>query len=232
MRCEAYYVPVVSIRLFSLQTYFQENNDKGHCDRQARKTVLTLPDGTSLTFPYNSGNNLPLMLTTNPLQAGLTAHDIPTVRSMLLSVADQTNQNLTTAQRELLLWHWRFGHANLKWCQTLLRNDIVPVKNKGVASCPKPKCCACLPKQRRRTPKTGTTIANPTKQMQIRRDCNRWPGSKVSIDQYISGLPGRLPHTKGKEKPNKKYSGGTIFFDHATSYIFYNIKSRWDPAKL
>jgi hypothetical protein len=42
------------------------------------------------------------------------------------------------------------------------------------------------------------------------------PGNKVSIDQYISALPGRLPHTKGKESKKDCYHGGTIFMDHAS----------------
>ena len=45
------------------------------------------------------------------------------------------------------------------------------------------------------------------------------PGAKVSIDQYISTVPGRLAHTKGKELKREKYVGGTIFVDHCSSYI-------------
>jgi hypothetical protein len=41
----------------------------------------------------------------------------------------------------------------------------------------------------------------------------------VSIDQYVSSIPGRLPHTKGKESPKDKFNGGTIFVDHASAYI-------------
>jgi hypothetical protein len=42
----------------------------------------------------------------------------------------------------------------------------------------------------------------------------------VSVDQYICALPGRLPHTKGKEMKKDKYCGGTIFVDHASSKVF------------
>ena len=45
------------------------------------------------------------------------------------------------------------------------------------------------------------------------------PGEKVSIDQYISALPGRLPHTKGKESKKDRYHGGTIFVDHASQFV-------------
>jgi hypothetical protein len=41
------------------------------------------------------------------------------------------------------------------------------------------------------------------------------------MDQYISGLHGRLPHTKGKEAKSKKFTGGTIFVDHASGLIHH-----------
>jgi hypothetical protein len=46
------------------------------------------------------------------------------------------------------------------------------------------------------------------------------PGDMASIDQYVSALPGRLPHTKGKENKKYQYFGGTIFIDHPSSKEF------------
>jgi hypothetical protein len=46
------------------------------------------------------------------------------------------------------------------------------------------------------------------------------PGKKVSCDQYITSVPGRLPDTYGKESNKEKYRGGTIFYDHASGVIF------------
>ena len=46
------------------------------------------------------------------------------------------------------------------------------------------------------------------------------PGDCASIDQYISGLPGRLPNTFGKEPDKDQYQGGMIFVDHATQWVF------------
>jgi hypothetical protein len=36
----------------------------------------------------------------------------------------------------------------------------------------------------------------------------------------MGSLPGRLPHTKGKELEKDRYTGGTIFVDHASGFIF------------
>lgn len=75
IRTTAYHVPDASIRLFSPHTYFQDNNDKGKCVIEARKAILHMPDGSILEFPYNRGNNLPLMLTDDAHFAGLTKRD-------------------------------------------------------------------------------------------------------------------------------------------------------------
>ena len=63
VRTMAYYVPDAQIRLFSPQTYIQENDDKGKCIILGQKAVLELPDGLTLKFSHQKGNNLPLMLT-------------------------------------------------------------------------------------------------------------------------------------------------------------------------
>ncbi len=55
--------------------------------------------------------------------------------------------------------------------------------------------------------------------MGVRRDVVR-PGECVSADQCMSSYPGRLPHTHGKEKGSLQYTGGTVFCDHYSSYVF------------
>jgi hypothetical protein len=45
------------------------------------------------------------------------------------------------------------------------------------------------------------------------------PGTIVSIDQYISGLPGRITHTRGETKT--QYNGGTLFVDHCSGYTHH-----------
>jgi hypothetical protein len=64
------------------------------------------------------------MLTRNEPQpmVGLTHLDITTISNSavaFLNVTDEVNQNLTASQKELLLWHWRLGHAHFQWIQML-----------------------------------------------------------------------------------------------------------------
>ncbi len=40
------------------------------------------------------------------------------------------------------------------------------------------------------------------------------PGDCISTDHYISSVPGRLPHTFGREKHG--YTCGSLFVDHAS----------------
>ena len=147
-----------------------------------------------------------------------------------MSVAHDMNQNLTAPQRELLTWHWKLGHANFQWIQRLaaqrrsapdgIETPVLRTKNKSVSSCPAPLCVACqMAKQTRRNPEVKVGSAIPEKEMSLRRGAMQ-PGDMVSIDQYVSMLPGHLPHTKGKEPKHQQYNGGTLFVDHATKHIY------------
>jgi len=48
------------------------------------------------------------------------------------------------------------------------------------------------------------------------------PGCKVSVDLYVAGIGGRLPHTKGSEDEDRKYAGGAIFLDISSGFLFVN----------
>jgi hypothetical protein len=56
-------------------------------------------------------------------------------------------------------------------------------------------------------------------EMKIRSE-DPQPGDCTSFDQYVSSVPGRLPNTMGKEPPKLKNHGGTIFVDHASSFMY------------
>jgi hypothetical protein len=140
-----------------------------------------LKDGTTMYFPYNRGSNLPLMLTRSTPMVGLTVHDAEFLHSYervsaCLSVADETNQNLTASQRELLLWHHRLAHANLQWIQWLAatprdRNSNQPgplleTKEPKVSSCPLPLCAPCqVAKQARRDAELFRNVLEEDKEM-------------------------------------------------------------------
>jgi hypothetical protein len=87
----AYFIPDGNIQLFILQSYLQENK-KGPGKITADGIDLETSDGTKLTFPLA----------------------IQRVSLPVCSIK-KVNQNITAAQKELLKWHWRLGHANFQW---------------------------------------------------------------------------------------------------------------------
>jgi hypothetical protein len=48
------------------------------------------------------------------------------------TVLHQSNLNLLTSQKELLLWHQRLSHASINWIQTLMQDRLwLPVTDNG-----------------------------------------------------------------------------------------------------
>ena len=140
-----------------------------------------------------------------------------------MSVTDKSNQNMTGAHKELSLWHWKLGHANLQWIQTLCHDPksthrclVLEMHHNKMSSCVLPKCAACvLGKQTRCMPGTNSGALVKGKEMKLCHEHLK-PGDCVSLDQYESSIPGCLPHTYGKEKKDNQYNGGTLFVDHAS----------------
>ena len=108
--------------------------------------ILTLKLNIRLLIPFQQGNNLPFLFTTDLVQDPL--ENIPGDLQAHLSVVDQTNQNITGAQRELLLWHWCLGHMGFQWLQALMRerHDIpehILTKAADTCNCITPHSVAC-----------------------------------------------------------------------------------------
>ena len=244
IRTMAFYVPDATIRLFSPQTYFHEGGETGHLHCDKDRAVLRLNDEFELIFPYNFETNLPFMLPATHMSmkscacpkrekatVGLTYEDVtlfsdPDALMGLMTVADEANQNLTATQKELLQWHWKLGHCNFQWIQALAskpldenEHPLLQTKNK-ISVALAPLCAACqLAKQKRRGAEVSTEFKLEDRDMLLRHNNTEPSGDCVSIDQYASTVLGRLPHTKGKEKKDEKYNGGTVFVDHATGYV-------------
>jgi hypothetical protein len=126
-----------------------------------------------------------------------------------------------------MLWHQKWVHCNMGRVQTLLLtprdtslDQLNEPKHAKASSCPKPKCAACF------LSKTGRASAPTTQVLDTSEhnlnDAATNPCDGVHRDQYMSGLPGRLPTTFGKENPKKKYTGGTIFVDGKTGFIHHH----------
>ena len=198
IRTRAHCVPTATMRLFSPQCHFQQEGS-GDIGMNRNKTVLQSPDGMELEFPCNHCSNPPLMFTTPTMPAaGLFHADLKTLSDPLalggfLSVADKKNQNLTRGERELLLWHQKWGHANLRWNQSMLSKHadgsppIVPPKHESASHCNTEgiPCTACAMAKASRRAKQQAKRSAQFDQL-VMRGGDPIPGGAVSVDQCVS----------------------------------------------
>jgi len=133
-----------------------------------------------------------------------------------MSVADETNQNLTKAQKELLQWHWKLGHLRFQWLHRLMRPKnpkskkhldddgllapVIETKIPTARPCPAPLCVAYqLGRMHHKGAGMSVEKKRSEKLMNLKMD-HLQPGQNVSIDHYEFSTRGRLPNTHGKEK--------------------------------
>jgi len=150
-----------------------------------------------------------------------------------LSILSAQNDNLTSAQKALLLDHQRLGHINVEHLRTLYRcttenpsiidkdcrSCLVP-KHPQVQNCTIPVCLACrVSKARKRSRNSEKRITVIDSQKQTLAHKILKPGQKIFVDQYESSAKGRLPTSKGQESPLDMYCGGTLFYDAASQLI-------------
>jgi hypothetical protein len=143
-------------------------------------------------------------------------------------LVDKENQNLSAPEKEFLEEQWKKCNVDAQRLQALMREvdgqpPIIATKHPGTRSC-KPLICAacCLSKASTQGSDTYSTIPNPKKvNSLVHDDLN--PGDRISLDQYVSSVPGHLAHTYGKEKKRDKLTGGTIFVDHVTGHVSISL---------
>ena len=126
-------------------------------------------------------------------------------------VGGLVNENLTMAQKELLLWHWRLG-VGMQRIQSMMRNrtfvdpygrsqvhpPIIKAKFASTSSCLIPKCQSCeLARARQRSPKVKRVQSNLDTEGAISRN-KLEVGDFVSTDQFVCKTPGRLPTGYGR----------------------------------
>ena len=215
---EALYVPAAKVKLLSVQRYIIKAKNKSNFTIDEKGCVFTFPStqgGGKLTFDLDSNNMLPQTPTIKQWRRKLVKK-ANTMQTFTMVAAE--NLNLDQSQKQLLEWHYKLGHYNMNWIRFLIRQQIVPVRgqNVSIATC---LCQACqLSKQTRRTEGAVNKKIRIEKDGALKKNLTA-VGGRVSTDQFVSSLPGRLAHTYGKESAERQFSGGTIFIDEASEYI-------------
>jgi hypothetical protein len=110
---KCYFVPSAKARLMSPQQLFSEADGiNGSLTCKEKLASLTFDSIGTLDIPYDPNNHLPIALAKNLSGAQAQVN---------LTVLNEANQNLTPAQKLLLLWHFKFGHKGFGFIQCILR---------------------------------------------------------------------------------------------------------------
>jgi hypothetical protein len=123
-----YHIPTADVRLLSPQVLLWSFG--GHALLNSSGMDICLDDGVNLSANYCPRTNLPMIpLALSPGSQycfwsdafGYTTQDYKESVG-LKSVLHQTNSNLSSSQKEVLLWHQRLSHASINWIQTLMHD--------------------------------------------------------------------------------------------------------------
>ncbi|GKY94961.1 hypothetical protein MPSEU_000460700 [Mayamaea pseudoterrestris] len=142
-----------------------------------------------------------------------------------------TNMNLSEADKEILRWHYKFGHIDYRKIQFLMRSGaLAPTEGarRLHSSCVRlrsfPMCAACqYAKQKVRSSPGLKESVVKDKADALRRD-NLFPGQRISVDHFICSTKGRLFSSRGKSKETDLFGGGCIFVDHCTGYVHVELQ--------
>ena len=142
--------------------------------------------------------------------------------SLYNCVAEENNQNLNDTQKETLKWHWRFGHRALPYIQWISRRGILGVHSNRISNAISkhncPKCATCIYAKQTATPSKTRSLKK--EQPEHNLNINKLvPGEMIAVDQFEISKPGRLFGTFGREEINKRYCGGTIFYDPVSKLV-------------
>ncbi|KAI2500410.1 hypothetical protein MHU86_14081 [Fragilaria crotonensis] len=227
LKVPAFHVPNIKVRLLSTSSLLQTYPDETITIEPNRLTLSGVPNDVNrgpVTANVNPQNNLPTSEAYNATDPFKAADALVSI----VNTVHERNLNLNEAEKELLRWHYRLGHVGFKKVQFILRSGVVSKTEESrrlqTAACRLtsfPKCAACQYGKQHRRPIPGTTPSSIVKdRAHALKTDNLLPGQRISVDHFICSTRGRLLTSAGKTKLDDMYTGGCIFVDHASGYIF------------
>jgi len=238
------WVPDAPVRLVCPQQLIDQTEEEHDSFAIQGKTALLTYKGRTLTIPYDEGNNLPIVVTEAGTRqyANYLCRECDAFPAMTESQGDWFNSadaaeekgdaktgdtdNMTAAQRKLLMWHKKLSHRNMADIQAKARNgelSITQTELKLISSVRQdefPKCPACqFGDQNKSAVKTRGKID----------EGDNKPGDGVSGDQLEAGTPGLIPTTKGR-RTKKRHGVATIWVDHFSRLVYAHMQESTDAA--
>ena len=117
------YIPEAHIILFPPQVWLDNATQGSKYTMRKHVSCICTGEGAELIIPYHLNNNLPTLFVSQKDQPAINiVQDIvqPKSADIFSSVMAETNQNLTPAQNELLVWHWKLSRIEFQWLQSLI----------------------------------------------------------------------------------------------------------------
>jgi hypothetical protein len=214
---EAYLVPGLKCRLFSPQRFIaKQTSDSCKYSVLKQHSELDFGDGDIVHIPYDKSTFLPM------LHCHKDAMSSANALALKGCVTDESNQNLSRAQKILLKYHFKMGHLAFRVVQWIgrqgwLGDDGISM---GKHFLPVPKCAACQLGKQGKTPSKGrgTLKQDPNVAGALTQDKLR-PGSLVFSDQYESRVLGRSFNSRGSSDSSEQHKGGTLFWDSSSGFV-------------
>ncbi|KAI2489082.1 hypothetical protein MHU86_25511 [Fragilaria crotonensis] len=226
LKVPAFHVPNIKVRLLSTSSLLQTYPDETITIEPNRLTLSGVPNDVNrgpVTANVNPQNNLPTSEAYNATDPFKAADALVSI----VNTVHERNLNLNEAEKELLRWHYRLGHVGFKKVQFILRSGVVSKTEESRRL----QTAAC-----RLTSFPNAPPANMANNIDVQFLARRLrllskiertllkqtilPGQRISVDHFICSTRGRLLTSAGKTKLDDMYTGGCIFVDHASGYIF------------
>jgi hypothetical protein len=184
----------------------------------ADTSFLRLTDGHTINIPYNATSKLPVLYAFYDLSKSSAALEA----SLHMQLESETNQNLSSVQKELLAWHHKLSHlgySHICWLakRGLLGNKAMRLANGDHKDLP--LCATCLYGKQRKNKVGNTVTRKKTDRVGALKKKVLSPGQVVAVDHYCQSTPGKGPALNLSETVKAKYIGGTIMVDLATGRI-------------
>lgn len=229
LKVPALYVPGANVRLLSTTDLMKQYPDETLVMQDKRLVLSGVKGSSPLRRPieilFDPSTNLPIGFAYSQDVGPVVSQAFNSV----LSTVSSHNHNLSPAEKELLRWHYRLGHLDFKKIQFLMRTGVLAssesarrLQSAASKLSKRPLCAGCQYGKQRRLPSPGTKRTVVRDREGALKHDNLFPGQRVSVDHFVCSTRGRLPNTRGKEDEKLQYTGGAIFVDHASGYVFVN----------
>lgn len=231
IKVKAYYVPQCKAKLLSTSAFLDEYPDE---EIVLKSGILSVggkegdPTRGPIIAAVNPVNNLP---TSTAYRHTIRREAEAAIAPTLSAVADG-NINLSEPAKELMRWHFRLAHLDLRKIQFLMRTGVLATSeatrrlHTAAAKLQvRPQCAACHFGKQHRRPTPGVKSVAIKDRAGVLSAGHLLPGAQTSVDHFVCSTKGRLFTSRGKSLDKDMYMGGAIFVDHASGHVHVEFQT-------